>query len=296
MAGMGLEDRDYMRPHGGNWATSSPGGRALLALVGVNLLLFLAWQLPGLRASLAAHFAVSADGLLEHGRVWTLVSSGFLHTSGWYLLWSVVVAVVFTLEIGDVYGGRNLIWLYVFGAACASLAHVAGTLAAGAPDVSFAGASGPVMAFAAVAALLFPTRTVNLLGMIPVPLWVVAAAVLLIDLMGSFHGAGRAAALGGAAGGCLFKLLDLRLFAASPIPAAVVRRAAHTIPLDDRIGPPPGPATEAEALATLGQQVDEILRKINREGIEALTPEERALLDEASRTYSGRHKRVTGHR
>jgi len=297
MTDMGLEDRDYMRPGGASWATSSPGGRALLALIAVNVAAFLAWQLPGMRDLLATHFAASPAGLLEHGRVWTLVTSGFLHTSGWYLLWSLVVAVVFVLEIADVYGGRNLVWLYLFGAVCAALAQVAASSLAGASTVAFAGASGPVMAFAATAALLFPTRTVNLLGMIPVPLWVVAAAALLIDLMGPFEGAGRAATLGGAAAGCMFKVLDLRLFGAHTPPSRVLagHRAAPSrdVPLDDRLGPPVAAPGEDDALAAFSARVDDVLRKINREGLASLTPDERALLDEASRRYSGRHRRVT---
>lgn len=47
--------------------------------------------------------------------------------------------------------------------------------------------------------------------------------------------------------------------------------------------PPPAPAPRIDA--STAAQVDELLRKIKREGLASLSDEERKILDEASRRY-----------
>lgn len=315
---MGLHDRDYMqeRPRPGA-AASLSGAPAWALLIVVNALVYLAWQAapPG-SAFLADNLMVSATGVLEQGRAWTLLTSAFAHTQFLHLFWNMLFLAVFASELEARYGGKDLVWLYVFGAGAAAGTQVLVNVRWGDPAQDALGASGAVLAVATASVLLAPRRRVDL-AVVQVPVWVLAGCYLLlaaVGVIGQLHGArsgiAHAAHLGGALAGAAFKLLDLRLFtppagdlrpgflarldawrrgASRPAPAE--RPAPEPLRASEpprSTGPAPSPAPSEP---DLGPRVDEILRKISREGMGALTAEERAILDEASRRYSGRHQR-----
>ena len=76
----------------------------------------------------------------------------------------------------------------------------------------------------------------------------------------------------------------------SEIVARVRRRLGHVprnVPLDDRVVDLPLLNSHDEHL-TLSARVDQILRKISREGLDSLTDEERQILDDASEKYRTR--------
>jgi hypothetical protein len=158
------------------------------------------------------------------------------------------------------------------------------------------------MAVVVVTTLFYPGRRVTLFGLFAVPLWLLTATYVLMELSGILHitahanpGSAFLPLLGGAMTGLAFKSLDLRLFSPrtpegiSVLGPGLFTRAARQwgrqpreVPLDDRISPP-APRTAIDP--RLANRVDEILRKISKEGIDSLTSEERAALDEASEYY-----------
>lgn len=289
---MGVDRRDYMhegreqRALAGWWATA-PVSHKLIAL---NIAVFVLWQLRGLQPFMQANFTVSWAGVFGEWRVWTLLTSAFSHQGLWHLLWNMLYLHWFGPDLEQVYGRRNFLLLYLHGALVASLAHVAWEHGWGF-DVPALGASGAVMAVVVVTAMFFPQRTLLVMFFVPVPLWLLATFKLLGDLTGMASGGGdvaHAAHLGGAAAGFLFKALDLRLFAS---PGQVEREGAGwgglgallgrlwprraVVALDDR------PRVDADTAL----QVDELLRKIGRDGMSSLTPEELAFLHAASERY-----------
>lgn len=280
------EDRGQ-RALAGWWATA-PFSHRLIAL---NIVVWLLWQLPGLWPFMHANFTVSYTGLFAEWRAWTVLTSAFSHQGLWHLLWNMLYLHWFGPDLEQVYGRRNFLLLYLHGAVVASLAHVAWERGWG-RDVPALGASGAVMAVVVVTALFFPQRTILFMMFIPVPLWLLACFKLLGDLTGlASGGAGVAHAghLGGAAAGFLFKALDLRLFASPgqledddgprwPGLGALLRRLW---PRRAAVVAREGPRVDADTAL----QVDELLRKIGRDGMSSLTPEELAFLHAASERY-----------
>ena len=258
------------------------------------------------------HFMVSADGVLNKLRVWTLLTSALSHQDLWHILFNMLFFWLLGQDVERVYGYRNFYGLYAFSAVIGSLAHVAWDLLLGHLDGNALGASGAIMGIAVVAAIFDPNRPMSLYGIITVPLkWVVVAYLLVnVSEIVKNHGDGIAYAvhLGGALGGFIFWKMDLRLFA-SPGRSGVgflyrIKRWLNRKPhlrivekpmpeeavVSTRIREAIGAAQSQPSsvrrvdLAT-SQRVDELLEKISRQGLHALTDEERAFLKESSQKY-----------
>ncbi len=283
---VGLEKREYMqtpREPGltGHWAILGAGDRIIL----LNVLVFVLWQLPPCRPFMTDHFLVSWSGVFEHGRVWTIVTAAFSHQDLWHLVWNMVYLHWFASELEQIYGRRNFVLLYLHGAIVSSLAHAAWAHGWG-WDVPALGASGAVMAVVIVTAIFYPNRTISMMWFVPLPLWLLASFKLLGDFSGLFdHGSGigHAAHLGGALAGAFFWWFDLRLFA-SPGQQEYLEKPWPTLrSVLARVFSRPrlSPAHEGAAVDARTQRVDEILRKITREGMPSLTPEELAFLRDA---------------
>jgi membrane associated rhomboid family serine protease len=287
--GVGLEKRDYMhepRDPGvrGRWAVASVSTKIIV----LNVIVFLAWQFAP-PSIMREHFLVSWSGVFEHGRVWTLLTAAFSHQGVWHIAWNMIYLHWFGIELEQIYGRRNFTLLYIYAALVSSLAHCTWAHGWGFDNPAL-GASGAVMAVAVVTAIFYPHRLIYV-GLFPVPLWLLAGFMILGDFAGLTNpgsGVGHAAHLGGALAGAVFYFFDLRLFASpgqveSDAPWPGVRaffgslfsrkKAAPVVVLSPR---------EAER-----ERVDDILRKITREGMGSLTPEERAFLEAASRRPRG---------
>ncbi|MEZ0227276.1 MAG: rhomboid family intramembrane serine protease [Planctomycetota bacterium] len=284
---MGIDKRDYMherRDPGlrGRWAVMSVSSKIIL----LNAIVFVLWQIAPNPRFMRDHFMMSWSGVFEHGRVWTLVTHAFSHQGFFHLLWNMAYLHYFGIELEQIYGRRNFSVLYLHGAITAGLAQTAWNHGWGV-DVPGLGASGAVMAVVIVTAIFYPQRIIYVF-MVPAPLWLLAFFKLLGDLTGmvsAADGVGHAAHLGGALAGAFFWFCDLRIFA-SPgqvehelsLPSArsffaifgrlFARR--EVIPIERTFDPD-------------AARVDDILRKITREGMASLTVDERAFLEAASR-------------
>ena len=187
-----------------------------LALVALNVVVFLLWQALGTSRAgalmLATHFLVSAESV-RHGRVWTLLLAEFSHVDPAHLLFNMVGLWTFGRAVERALGPRRLLHVYVAGALAASLAYVAYALVVHSPAPSL-GASGAVSAIAAVFACLYPRARLYLNFFIPLPAVVGVALFVAIDLVGVLGPkrdlVAHAAHLGGALYGFLYWLIALR--------------------------------------------------------------------------------------
>ena len=302
MLAMAAHDRDYMQDSSG----VTPGPRlstmSLTArLIAINAVVWVLWQVPPLKSLMAAHFVVSPLGVLEDFRVWTLFTSAFSHEAPLHLVFNMILLWVFCPELERVYGRRNVAFLYLLAGLGCSLAHVGLSLATGRPAASMLGASGAVMGVVAVAVLLNPQRQLFLFGVIPMPAWALGGLFVVADLAGLAGGqadnVSHVGHLGGLAVGAAFKLLDLRLFRGEgQLPGRGRLSAWLDPPPKLRVLPPLPPeerepsldAREAEQEridADTATRVDDLLRKISETGLDSLTPEEKAFLEEASLKY-----------
>lgn len=311
---VGLDSRDYMTEGEGDGSSSVralAGLSATTQLIIINAFVFLIWQLWHRSAFLYDHFLISPDGLVEQHRVWTLVTHAFSHRELWHLLWNMLFLYLFGRDLEQAYGKRAVVVVYLAGAVAGGATQVAFDMHRGWMTLPAQGASAAVMAIIAATTLSFPNRRVLIWGMVPAPLWALAALFLVVDLVGlvrelrgELTTTGHVGHLGGAlAGALLYKLVDLRAFGPSSARAGrsstgwltslwrrrrfrvlpPLRDAAPTAPRHDDA--PAHDEGSRRIDPAVEERVDELLRKINREGLQSLTSEEKAFLEEASTQY-----------
>lgn len=319
---MGVYDRDYMS---GTDEALHAGGRrytAVLALVALNAVVWAAWQFgrtqPALCAFMDWHFTVGVEGVFQDLRLHTLLTNCLSHEGLWHIVFNMLFLWILGDDVERIYGFRNFVWLYAVTGVMASLAFVGVEALRGAGG-SALGASGAVMGIALVAAIFDPRKPISVWGLVTVPLRLLVVIYIAIDILSALDGRdliAHTAHLGGAAAGYVFWRVDLRLFA-SPGRShvgllyrlrrwlrrkpglRVVEKVPEELPpeavaLPARAAQAAQAAGGSEALgggrrvdAVTRERVDALLSKIARQGLGALTEEERAFLKESSRRYRG---------
>ena len=247
---------------------------AVSVIIGINVLVFLAWQaasvVPGLGDFMVVNFLVSTTRLM-HGYVWTLVTAAFSHNELWHVAINMFVLWSFGTVLERLWGIRIFVVFYLVAAVASSLSHCAvSSLIMGDGNIPALGASGAVSGLLLAYALYFPRHKILLFGVVPVPALAGVLAFVGVDLWGlvaqSRGGGlpiGHGAHLGGALAGALLYFFWLR--ATRPAPSAPARR-----PL---AGGMPG-LTPEEA-----REFERIRIKIETWGPQALTPKEKDFLD-----------------
>ncbi len=246
---------------------------AVSVILGINVVVFLAWQAatysPALREFMVVNFLVSTTHL-KHGLVWTLLTSAFSHAELWHLAINMIVLWSFGTVLERLWGTRVFVAFYLVAAVVASACHCAvSSLYIGSDDISALGASGAIAGLLLAFALYFPHQKILLFGVIPIPALAGVLAFVALDLWGLVaqgHGGGlpigHGAHLGGALAGAVMYFAYLR--SAHPAPPAHARRPAMGAPA----------LTEDEA-----REFERIRIKIENEGPHALTPKEQAFLE-----------------
>jgi len=160
--------------------------RALPVIVGLDVVVFVLWQLARTSEPLArfmlVNFVVSATRL-ENGLVWTVLSSVFSHQELWHLGVNMLVLWSFGSILERLWGWRAFTAFYLAAGLAGSVAH------AGAcvwilhdPRISALGASGAVAGVLMAYAMLFPRQKILVMGIVPVP---AAAGVLVLAYQAS---------------------------------------------------------------------------------------------------------------
>lgn len=293
---MGFQDRGYLRqrqaPFMADWT-----GVMLVIVLNVSLWLLnfvLDSGLLPFRRSLDELFCLRADGNRGLLEVWRLLTYGFLHDpqSPWHLLFNMLGIWFFGREIEALMGRAEFLRFYCTAIVLAGLAWVASVRLAGGDGAPLIGASGGVMAVLAVFIWYFPTQTVLIYGVLPVPAWALGLLLFFGDVSGATdkesHVA-HVAHLAGAAFGILYAWQRWDLSGLTGLPGRLVgplfdrlfsRRTRMRVVRPDDDDGDDGPSLEVE--------VDRILAKISRSGESSLTPEERRTLTRASRRFRDR--------
>jgi membrane associated rhomboid family serine protease len=222
--------------------------------------------------------ALSANGL-RRGFVWQPVTYMFLHDGPWHILINLFVLWFFGREVEYFIGPKCFTRLYF----AAGLAGAALWLAFNFQSpTSVIGASAAVLGCVIAFATLFPNREVTLLVFFVLPvtlkakyLALVAVAIDMVPLLQRTDtGVAHLAHLGGAALGYLYiKQLG---YGATPRWLLWLQDIAGR--LKPRRPPPPRDLSPEEYMR---EQVDPILDKIAREGMQSLTRRERKILESA---------------
>lgn len=278
-----MTSRDYMRhdwdgggggPRSTFWATT-PATKGLLIALGVVhlvVVMSLRWG-PELYLALS----LNPEAVLQRFYVWQLVTATLVHDPYgiMHILFNGLIIWFFGRPVEMRLGTRRFLIFCLAAAVTASLAYL--LLAVIESDVRpMVGASGACMGLLILVALWEPNQIVYAMMVLPVRMWVLAVILVFFDLIGAINSSGgggvaHSAHLGGALYGWLFYRYGGGL---EKIFGAIDRYAdAHKEKRRQ---------TRDRRDAEMRKEVDRILDKVNREGMAALSDQERRFLKEAS--------------
>lgn len=316
---MGISDRDYERTYdtGSGWKDGGGGGGGVglggfsswstnAKLIAVMVAVFLAQVLLGDRFT--DLFSLPASWFSEPWRVYGLVTYSMLHsTEGLYhLLFNGIALFFFGRVIDGRLGGREYLCFFFTAAAFAGLAWSVAEVASGGvglTDVALPGgvvqvqrsptligASGGIAAIIVLFALWYPHVQVYLMGVLPVPAWLMAILFIGQDISGALNRSGNVAYtahLGGALFGFLYFRYGWRV--SQWLPGSLGGDSSKGLADFLKRKPKLRVHREDDEPSSPGEdRVDEILRKIQSQGQDSLTSEERKVLEKASRRYQKR--------
>ncbi len=312
---MGIYDRDYYREdttgRWSNWRSC----RVTIGLIGVICTAFL-FELPvrGNRGEgpVLQLLGFDADRVLA-GEVWRLLTSHVVHGGSAILQVAVLSIGLYVVgsRVEGVYGNREFLAYILVAALAISAVKLLAALGNVDRGMLTYGAGGLVTAVLILYACQNPHERVNVI--VPVPIWGVAATLVLLDLVGEFGGglghAGHVAHLTGAAIGVGYYAAGVRfsnvLFPRWLAGPARRRVAAPKLFVDPAAGAPAEPAavvagpsrprTEVVPTRALDEQLeaklDQVLEKVSRTGRDSLTTDEQDILRQASEVFKRRREK-----
>ena len=216
-------------------------------------------------------FALTPGDAIDKLRVWQLITYSFLHYVGdpWHIIANMFLLWMFGGDVERALGRQRFLVLY-FGAALAGgLCMMPWYFFA--PGIPILGASGAVFGAMAAYAQLFPQRRLLFWGIVPVKARTLVLVLAAIDLFaavtGTDAGTAHLAHLGGFAVGWFFFSLER---------SAIQFRRAREFKKTAR--------TERDE-QDVRADVDRLLAKVGRDGLNSLTDRERVFLKRASKRF-----------
>ena len=245
----------------------------LIALISVNVGAFAAQLfLESYQAGFVREFLGLSENGIQQAYAWQFFTAMFMHTGPWHLLANVSVLYLLGRDVESILGQRHFLFLYLAGAIAGELGH----LFAMPPESVLFGASGGVVAVLMAYATILPELELNaLLAILPVRLKAkylayatMAAALALVFLVrdGSVM---HSALIGGCATGWLYAHL-LGFGRPSFVQRALHQRKSKA----ERY-------RQMNAEQFIAEEVDPLLEKISRDGLQSLTRRERRILAQA---------------
>lgn len=309
-------------------------GNMVTRLVIINAMVFVAINLiwvvlqisngynsSPLYREILSFFAISSDWLELLIHPWSIFTSMFLHEGFFHILFNMLMLYWFGRIIGDLLGDHRVLPLYLLAGLAGNLIYFISANAlpyASGGSIAY-GASGAVMGIVIASAVLAPDMEMRLLLLGNVKLKYIAAALVLIDIIGiggMNNTGGHFAHLGGAAFGWIFiRRLQHGDDLSAPVNNMIHKireffrglgqdrgrkkerggpRVAYRNPNNKKEQAPPSSRFKRRAAnkkdkpasgngLSHEERVDAILEKIKESGYEKLTEEEKKYLFNASK-------------
>lgn len=285
---MGIYDRDYVRRH--TPALAARNLSAVALLIGANLLIYVAAIAirEGPRYPLVDWLQLEVGCLERPWEWWRFVSYGFVHDPQRlaHLTLNMLALFFFGRPVEVRYGKGEFLRLYFLLLAASGLVYLLLERLRGAGELHASyGASGAVAGIVILFALNYPHQQVLLFFMIPMPAWVLAIGMVVLDMLGAIRGQGGiayTAHLAGAALGFLYYRGRWNLSAAGHMLPRMRRPRLRTLR--------PESFEPEEPEDDLDRTVDQILAKMSQHGMDSLTDAERRTLEKASRRYRAKRR------
>ncbi|MEM1295757.1 MAG: rhomboid family intramembrane serine protease [Verrucomicrobiota bacterium] len=303
---MGIHDRDYMRDDETGWkGATGPGGAPMIVwvFIAVSVVAYLisgpmGWvtqkvvEVDGQQIREISRAGSLSLADLAKGEIWRLFTHQFVHGSILHLLMNMLILFFLGKEVALRLGPIVFAAVYLIGGVAAALFELVFGFLFQQPS-SMVGASGSVSALFGVFAMLVPNQVIGLLLFFVIPVrgrviklawgWVILN--LGLGLITFLVGAGGVAWLAHG-GGTLYGFLHGKYFLGFKLGGKKSPRS-KTVPYTKR---GENPNIIDAKFTDKKPDYDEVLDKINREGISALTPEEREILERASEIIKGKNK------
>ena len=283
-----IGERDYMRDGGRGSRDSMPWSNwsAVKTLLIINFVVFLLCNFGNAGERLRNFLALNCYGVSQF-QLWRPFTYMFTHMTTWHILGNMWSLWLFGKMLENTLGKSKLFQLYIFsgliGAGTWLLANWWGQ------DALCIGASGSVFGIMVAAAMMFPTAELQLLFP-PIAMKLRTFAILYcvyeIYAEAQIHdNVAHLAHLGGALGAIIFmqKLMSQRTKRNNPSSIWLKNIFKKKNTSQQSSG------SSGNGLGELdSDEVDRVLDKLATTGRSSLTPEETALLEEASRRLRDR--------
>ena len=311
---MGIYDRDYYRKEGPSFlGTITRWGQVCKWLIIINIIAYVIQLLT--RQQVHVEFARElgirppmgpspfTEWLLLNvpdvltGQVWRLLTYAFLHSPDnlWHIVFNMLFLWWFGTEVEDIYGHKEFLAFYLFGALAGGAGFTLGYLT-NLNGSGCYGASGAVTAIMVLYACHFPSRIIYFFGIVPIPIWAFVGFQVVQDIFGLLGGRNDSNVafmghLGGAAFGFLYYQWGGRVLNLIPDFQGWARqrnRPKLRIYRDEAglADPEPVPTPAgAEIDEQLEAKLDAVLVKVQRFGMNSLTEAERQILLKGSEVY-----------
>ncbi|MEM8864023.1 MAG: rhomboid family intramembrane serine protease [Planctomycetota bacterium] len=289
---MGIYDRDYERGYGGGggWRPEGEGGIQLRwprttvgQIIVITLIAYVAQLIMGRMA--IDLFSLHSDWYTRPWFAYQLLTYGFLHDPNnlMHIVFNMYGLWLFGSQLESRYGSRELLFFYLTAILAGGVLYTLGGFFTPEPSVVL-GASGGTVAVTILYALLYPHRTILLMFVFPVPMWVVGCLIVGGDIFNTIGVAGAnniasSAHLGGAALALLYFRQQWRLSDWFPGEGLSMpsfkRRPKLRVHRED--------SDDDERGDSLDQELDRVLAKIRDQGQDSLSRKEKRILEQASR-------------
>jgi membrane associated rhomboid family serine protease len=281
---MGWQDRDYASAEGyarttGRRPPIIPSGwkvSTILLVINVGLFLIAPYG-SELFEALIMH-----AGLVLRGQVWRILTPCFMHWDPNHLLFNMIGLYFFGAALEGKWGRRRFLAVYLIGGALANVIYVF-LYILGWPAAAgwAAGASGCIYAILGACALLMPHIRVLVFFVLPMNIRTFLALFAAWGIYNVYRGGpnagGDAVHLAGLVFGLGYAYAYGKRLGESTGIRRVVAKVVNT-------GRQPSPwRQKMEDEEQMQQEIDQILAKINEQGVASLTNREKQKLAEASR-------------
>ncbi len=265
---------------GGNWQTNAPVPReksVVVKLIIANVVVFVLQMLsgdqePGKVGWVSYYFGLSRDGLAS-GYLWQMVTYMFLHAGVLHILANMLIIYFAGRFVERILGPRKFLTVYFIGGILGGLAQIAFSPA------YLVGASAAGFAILIVFTAIVPEMQITMLLFFIIPVRLKAkylalgafAVSLMFTVFPPGDNVGHLAHLVGCISGWVYaKFLGY----GSMLPGREVWDKFRGPPG----GPKPPPVRDAR-FTMVDKDIDAILDKISKHGMQSLTPEERQMLE-----------------
>lgn len=306
--------RQYNRPNL-NFVRPRLFRGAIRNIIIANVSVYLVMILFQAQQFITFNFGLVPHDVLTKGYVWQLFTYMFVHGGFGHLFWNMFVLWMFGMEIENYWGKREFYKFYFITGVGSGLITLLFSASSRIPVV---GASGAIYAVLVAFAMLFPERQIYFYFLIPIKAKYFVAIMVVITFFSTLAPGGSNIShlthLGGLAIGYLylsrFKLLTaLRrggLSANWHWPRLKIRNPFRNLYFARRrkkyksakytessrpAEPTPPPSGSYQAEETMREELDRILDKINSDGYDGLSAQEKSTLYLLSKYFADKDRR-----